>query len=512
MNTASTTPKEHETVVVGKDDMNIVEVPFTLLDKRRSKDLNVIKTQYLRKNQETGEIKECYWEVYGHPELGLPTFPEEEIFVGLMELSYQQGFHEVRVHTSKCKLLRTIHWPLDGRYLKRLEQGLDRLAAIRIKTNDFWDNEVKQYGTLNFGIIQTYMFFDNERRGRRNKNQDVLPLGFIDWNQKLFEESFRKHYIRTIDTELYFNLSTPVSKRLYRYTGKYLYWDRPVEWDLYYLAFEKLGISRKLYPAHIKKILSGAIKEHNAKKIAKISIRSVKRSELYPSGYKVVITPIAESNIAVSALEPELTKSRETSNPLAAKLISRGVTERIAKSLVRKYCDRIESKIEVFDWILPTEKAALRNPAGFLRRSIEEDWQTPPGFVSKAELERRKKETEDKRTKREEEERRRQELIDRQAEEREKKAEESPWKELWDQILVEIKQRVRRDSYKMWFETAFISEVTEEGVVVIDCNSEFAVNWMYEYYHRMVQEVLTEIEGEAVRVEFACNIEEVELR
>ena len=32
------------------------------------------------------------------------------------------------------------------------------------------------------------------------------------------------------------------------------------------------------------------------------------------------------------------------------------------------------------------------NPAGYLRKSIEEDWQPPPGFVSRAERERRAQE------------------------------------------------------------------------------------------------------------------------
>ena len=109
----------------------------------------------------------------------------------------------------------------------------------------------------------------------------------------------------------------------------------------------------------------------------------------------------------------------------------------------------------------------------------------------------------------EEEERQRQELIDRQARERKKKAEQSPWKDLWEEVLEKIEQRVRRDSYKMWFETAFISEITDEGMVVIDCNSAFAVNWMYEYYHQIVQEVLLGIKGKATKVEFVCNEEDV---
>jgi hypothetical protein len=74
--------------------------------------------------------------------------------------------------------------------------------------------------------------------------------------------------------------------------------------------------------------------------------------------------------------------------PLVAELVRRGMTAATAVKLVAKYpAEKIEQKIEVLDWKM-TQPQPPKNPAGYLRTSLTDDYAPPKDFVGRAERER----------------------------------------------------------------------------------------------------------------------------
>ena len=69
----------------------------------------------------------------------------------------------------------------------------------------------------------------------------------------------------------------------------------------------------------------------------------------------------------------------EQSSELVEALKARGVTARRRPSWSRRIpASRIQTKIEVFDWLLRNEdKRVGKNPAGYLVASIRADYQAP---------------------------------------------------------------------------------------------------------------------------------------
>lgn len=67
---------------------------------------------------------------------------------------------------------------------------------------------------------------------------------------------------------------------------------------------------------------------------------------------------------------------------MVEQLRQRGVTKTTAQKLVRSYpINQIQQQIEVFDWLKQQESALIgKNPAGFLRKAIEEDYQVPEEY------------------------------------------------------------------------------------------------------------------------------------
>ena len=74
----------------------------------------------------------------------------------------------------------------------------------------------------------------------------------------------------------------------------------------------------------------------------------------------------------------------EQSSELVEALKARGVTAKTAAELVEAHpASRIQTKIEVFDWLLRNEdKRVGKNPAGYLVASIRADYQAPSNFVA----------------------------------------------------------------------------------------------------------------------------------
>ena len=72
--------------------------------------------------------------------------------------------------------------------------------------------------------------------------------------------------------------------------------------------------------------------------------------------------------------------------PIARELISRGVTPITARELAGGFpAEVIGLKLEVFDWLMgKKDKRASKNPAGYLAKSIRDDFAPPEGFKTRA--------------------------------------------------------------------------------------------------------------------------------
>jgi hypothetical protein len=170
-----------------------------------------------------------------------------------------EGFRERKIYFSRYELLKALRWSTEGRSYSRLTKSLDRLSGVRIRaTNSFYDNTSKSYQTCNFGIIDAYEI--NDRRLKQGTRSETQKSFFI-WSEMIFD-SFRAGFIKKLDLDLYFELKSAVSRRLYRYLDKHFYYKSVVEKPLMLFAFEKLGLSRSYrFVSSIRQQLEPAVQE-----------------------------------------------------------------------------------------------------------------------------------------------------------------------------------------------------------------------------------------------------------
>lgn len=231
--------------------MNLAEFPLTVLSKRADPSVKTLEFSDTVKGK-NGDVINRKWIITGADKFGLPTSSDDEVLLGLLKLTADDGLRSQKVYFTRYELLRILRWTTEGRSYSRLQNALDRLSGVRIKaTNAFYDNETKLHSTRNFGILDAYEI---------NDGRDTRP-SFFTWSEVLFK-SFQVGFIKKLDLDFYLDLQSAVSKRLYRYLDKHFWYRSRMQVNLFVLAHEKIGISRNyMYASSLRQQLEPALEE-----------------------------------------------------------------------------------------------------------------------------------------------------------------------------------------------------------------------------------------------------------
>ncbi len=369
-----------------RDEMNLAEFPLTVLSTRANPGLKTLEfSDHIR--GKNGELLERKWIITGADKFGLPTSSDDEVLLGLLKLTVDDGFRERKIYFTRYELLRILRWTTEGRSYSRLQKALDRLSGVRIKaTNGFYDNESKSHSTRNFGIVDAYEL---------NDGRDSTPKpSFFIWSEVLFK-SFQAGFIKKLDLDFYLDLQSAVSKRLYRYLDKHFWYKARVQVNLFTLAHEKIGISRNYaYASSLRQQLDPAVEE--LVKTGFLSgceyIGKGKNTEVvfFAASAKPRVTA-GQGSKAPEVLAPEVepppairvsTETLPLDNRIAADLVARGLrqhqVDRLLAERSEEQLQRIGKIIEHYDFLRSSNSPRVsKSPVGFLYRAVE----NPDGFV-----------------------------------------------------------------------------------------------------------------------------------
>jgi len=385
----------HEEPMYGKDEMNLVEFPITLLAKRQGPGKNTIKFTDTITGAGGLPVKR-EWTITGSEEYGLPLAGDEDVLMALMVAGKEQGFKSRKIYFSRYKLCQIMGWEDKGWSYKRMEEAFDRFKTMGIKAvNGFYDNEKKAYVTKHFGIIDDYELF--ERKQKDHPGQQTFSFSYVRLNEVLFE-SIQAGYIKTIDAKLYYSLGSAIAKRLFRYLDKKKYdGKRKFEIGIFNLAEAHLGlklckypsqIKQQLNPAHEELIQAGFLKSAEYQKTSDGSSEKV----VYHFGQQ---TKLTEGAPARPAKEIRSAAPLPLDAELLARLIEIGVTRKIAEQILLEYpTEAVRAQVEA----LPHRKA--EDAPAALVSSIMNDWSLPASHkkqkqsLARAEAEKKQREQE----------------------------------------------------------------------------------------------------------------------
>lgn len=365
---------------IGKDEMNLVEYPITLLSKRHESKTKTIEFSDTITG-DGGRLIKREWIVTGSDKYGLPLAQDNDVLLAIMAIGKEQDFQSRKILFSRYRLCQIMGWKLGGANYKRVEDTLKRFKGVSIYAkNALWDNKKKSYITMGFGIIDEFCLFDSPRTVK----QDTFPLSYVNLGEVLYE-SIKAGYIKSIDVKTYYELESSITKRLYRYLDKKRYdGKRKFEIDLFNLAYTHIGFDEKVYKyaslikhklnsAHEELIHTGFLTGAEYQKTNDGDSEKV----IYTFGRN---TGQDGSGSFSSAREKKSftgLPARED-DPLMARLLETGVTRAMAEQIVREYsAEAIKTQME----ILPHRNA--KDPAAVLVASIQESWEPPSSYKKK---------------------------------------------------------------------------------------------------------------------------------
>jgi len=117
---------------MGRDEMNLAEFPLaTLADRAPSgaKTL-VFEDRIWDRGQRQDRIRRLT--ITASDKYGLPTATDDEVILGLVQVTKATGFAERQVRFSRYQLIGLLGWRDEGRSYQRLETSLKRWLGVTL--------------------------------------------------------------------------------------------------------------------------------------------------------------------------------------------------------------------------------------------------------------------------------------------------------------------------------------------------------------------------------------------
>ncbi len=352
----------------GRDELNLAEFPLAAIaDRVPDNQKTLVFEDHIFDSGKSEMIKRRLT-ISASDKFGLPTSLDDEVILGLIQLTKQYRFTERKVNFSRYQLIQVLGWRHEGHSYERLEKSLKRWLGVTLYYDKaWWDKDEQSWVDENFHILEQVTLYDQERRLKRLRSSNSEPpLSSFTWNEVVFR-SFKSGYLKAIDLGVYRQLKHAAAKRMYRFLDKRFYHTPRWEFDLTEFACEHIGLSRNYDVGQLKRRLKAAIAELESVGFLEALSPAQRYVRICRGQWKIVF---------VKKAVPQIEQPSREAASLINQLIDRGVTPSVATELVRDYPQElIAMQMEVLDRLRQAkEREPMRNPAGYLVESIRKGY------------------------------------------------------------------------------------------------------------------------------------------
>ncbi len=367
----------------GRDEMNLAEFPLCALSHRLPSGVKTLHFEDRIWDQSRNDHITRHLTVTGSDAFGLPTALDDEVLLGLVQLSRQRGFADRKVPFTRYQLIRLLGWRDDTKTYDRLEESLNRWTGVTLYYRNAWrDKQRKCWVDEKFHVIDNVWLC--HRNDPRHDAGSGAPTSAFVWNEVLYR-SFQAGNLKALDFEFFKGLKSAVAKRLYRFLDKRFFRRHRWEFDLKELGWNHVGLSRSYDAASLKRKLRTGILELEQQGYLQPMGDSERFRKVRSGQWQVLLSKRA------SGSENRMpSKSSKERNPIVAALIKRGVALAVAEATVRGHApEKVRRQMGVFDWLVAKKDSKVsRNPPGFLLSAIQHDYAAPAGFIGPDEVAR----------------------------------------------------------------------------------------------------------------------------
>jgi replication initiator protein A/DnaA-like protein len=394
-----------------------------------------------------------------------------------------------------------------GRDYRQVRESLRRLATTSIESdNAFYHRGWKEYVSDTFSLLSEVKLseYENPKSERTDRNRVLLSQYFVD--------SYKANYLKNIDVEFYWSLASPIAKRLYRLVDKKRNGRRLWEAELFSLK-DRIPLSDYKYASKIKEKLAPAHSELVEKDfLKKVTYRKSEGNEF--ASYE-----ISEGFQARRSTIGTLELHSGDEYFCVQRLKAEGMGTKAAEELVSTHgASRIMRYVEA----LPYQKN-LRNPAGWLRKAIENNYELDMPPVSTRPKHVRSKEPNvedygwffsdvgddqpkgargsDGQDLSFEDSQLRAEAVDTEL--LSPSATDPRAAEVWDPLIEKVSEELNSSSLHVWFEDT-VPTAFDGSTLTLQVPNAVAKQYIEERFGGIMRRVLREQTGADAEVEIKC--------
>lgn len=221
-----------------------------------------------------------------------------------------------------------------------------------------------------------------------------------------------------------------------------------------------------------------------------------------------VTTPGKQLRIRRPKEKPAIKQAEEEQDGMRHALEAFGVSKGVARKLTRSYPeDYVLDKLELAQWLADTGSSLVaKNPAGWLRKAIEEDYAPPRNYQTSGEKEAKITHAAARERRVAEEEYRR-----LKAETKAHLLEQYPPKpvgeegltteSVWNLTLKILKEQVPPATHESRLKETMLVDVTEQAAKITVPNA-FTINWLERRLYGHIRRAMTGVLGREVDLQF----------
>lgn len=356
----------------GRDELNLAEFPLAALADRVAKEQKTLVYEDTVWDRQARQRVVRRLTISASDRYGLPTALDDEVILGLVQLTRQAQFADRHVAFSRYELINILAWRQEGKSYRRLDQSLRRWLGVTLYYDKAWWD--KQAGCW---IDAAFHLLDQLTLARRSKGArpgaaaaDRENRSTFTWNEVVFR-SFRAGYLKRLDMDLYRSLKSTIAKRMLRFLDKRFYHRARWEFPLVEFACEHIGLGRNYDTGQLKRRLARAIAELEAAGVIGRLAEAARYRRVARGDWRIVFTKGRRRGTRPYA--------DAANTAIVGELVERGVSPRMARRLAAETAeDAIAEKVAAFDELIrSSDPRVSRNPAGFLVESIRKDYSRP---------------------------------------------------------------------------------------------------------------------------------------
>jgi hypothetical protein len=398
-----------------RSEVNFLTLPFFALSRTDAQKRT--KTEYHATINRGNERRDVYWKVSANPEYGYPRPFDRQVHKAIEYIisEIKPPIQNPIALGSLYRIAKLMNVTTSGKTYKDIKEALVRIRMTGIHSKGtYYHKEKKRWIEQAFSLYDRAVFVGEELPNGEIADTNYLFLG--SW----YLDNINNRYVKPLDYTYYRSLRSPISTRLYELLGVKFYGmgNHPYIRYRYSTLCQLLPTTQYQRPSKAKEIFKLAHDELiSSKFLAKVEWQEIPNEKYdwyvcYWAGTRAkeeirqwskqgVLPPPDDLQLGQPTVTstPQQVYEDKTVDDVVLALQKFGISKKQAVKLAKENPHKyILEKLELVQWFRDTKSPLVaKNPAGFARRAIEEDYPAPPQYKSKKQqaLEAEEKEREE---------------------------------------------------------------------------------------------------------------------